>query len=553
MRVSTRTGIFCVLISTLAAASLLPGEKAPVADPAADPAAGPEKAAGKPRLRVTISKQTTHILGPLDDHGYVDYIAALNQQYGRGVTPENNAAVLLWQVLGPADMNQRVRQRFFGLLGVPVPPEKGPYFVDLSDYQERFSEKRRLEGDQSAQEAEQPQRLWDAVDEAMYRPWSKKELPELAEWIAFNQKPLQTVVQATRRPRFYAPLVATGDPPMVIAVLLPTLQGCRVVCRGLATRAMLRLGAGEVDAAREDLLACHRLARLVGQGPTVIDGLVCIAIDRMACRGDAAVAHHGKLTADQARQYAAELRKLPPLPKMADAVDCAERFMYLDGVTWMARRGPTMLESFTDGHTRKSRLKAVVDRLLGSLIDWDEVLRLGNSWYDRTVAALRKTDPAQRRKALDELDQEVKKMSARITDPASLAKSLLLSGQWPRTAAGRLMGQVMVALLLPAIQAVAVAEDRSATRVQLTELSLALAGYRSDHGGYPDRLARLVPKYIDKVPKDVFSNAGLHYRPQGKDYLLWSVGPDGEDNGGHDHDSDPAHDDIVVRTRRRAE
>src|SRR5262245_43901123 len=55
-----------------------------------------EKSKGK----FSISKETTYVTGPLDKDGYIDYAAALNERLGQGVTPENNANVLLWRAMG---------------------------------------------------------------------------------------------------------------------------------------------------------------------------------------------------------------------------------------------------------------------------------------------------------------------------------------------------------------------------------------------------------------------------------------------------------------------
>src|SRR5438094_5975588 len=60
-----------------------------------------EKKATKGKGTFTIGKETTYVTGPLDKDGYIDYAAALNERLGRGVTPENNACVLLWKALGP--------------------------------------------------------------------------------------------------------------------------------------------------------------------------------------------------------------------------------------------------------------------------------------------------------------------------------------------------------------------------------------------------------------------------------------------------------------------
>ena len=49
----------------------------------------------------TVGTETTYVTEPLDKQGYVDYVAALNQRMRKGITPEQNANVLIWQALGP--------------------------------------------------------------------------------------------------------------------------------------------------------------------------------------------------------------------------------------------------------------------------------------------------------------------------------------------------------------------------------------------------------------------------------------------------------------------
>lgn len=62
---------------------------------------------------------------------------------------------------------------------------------------------------------------------------------------------------------------------------------------------------------------------------------------------------------------------------------------------------------------------------------------------------------------------------------------------------------------------------------------LALHAYRKAHGSYPSTLDQLVPRYLKSVPQDTFgNNQPLQYRKRGARYVLWSVGPDTEDDGG---------------------
>jgi hypothetical protein len=64
-------------------------------------------------------------------------------------------------------------------------------------------------------------------------------------------------------------------------------------------------------------------------------------------------------------------------------------------------------------------------------------------------------------------------------------------------------------------------------------VSLALRAYRLENGAYPAQLKELVPRYLKQVPADPFGGGeALRYKRTGNEYLLYSIGPDGSDNGG---------------------
>lgn len=71
---------------------------------------------------------------------------------------------------------------------------------------------------------------------------------------------------------------------------------------------------------------------------------------------------------------------------------------------------------------------------------------------------------------------------------------------------------------------------RVSTRLLICDL--AIRSYRSDHDSFPKELSDLVPEYLPAVPQDPFSGRPLVYRPTATDYQLYSVGPDGNDDGG---------------------
>jgi hypothetical protein len=67
---------------------------------------------------------------------------------------------------------------------------------------------------------------------------------------------------------------------------------------------------------------------------------------------------------------------------------------------------------------------------------------------------------------------------------------------------------------------------------RLLAAELALRCYQSEQGRAPTGLEQLVPQYLQRVPSDPFSGRPMIYRPQSTNWLLYSVGPDGVDDGG---------------------
>ena len=279
------------------------------------------------QVALTISRETTYITKPLGKHGYVDYLAALNERARDGVTPENNAVVPFLKAMGLDEVAPNRRDEYCRMLGVARLPDKGDYLVPL----EKYTKQSKNGG------VGTPEEFYKKLMRVTTRPWSKKEFPILADWLAANEKPVALLVEASKRPRRYEPLIS-GD-GSVLCTLCPSGTQDREAARALAARAMLRLGEGKLSETWGDLLALHRLARLTGQGPTLIDSCIGSALEMEAFAGDRAVLEHIRLTAAQAAKMRNDLANLPPTPKVADKIDVGERFTYLDSVERLAR-GP---------------------------------------------------------------------------------------------------------------------------------------------------------------------------------------------------------------------
>ena len=96
--------------------------------------------------------------------------------------------------------------------------------------------------------------------------------------------------------------------------------------------------------------------------------------------------------------------------------------------------------------------------------------------------------------------------------------------------------EIMTVHLFPVFQkagdddGIVVAND---TENALLLTACALQAYHAEHGSYPASLTALVPDELTHLPADPFApGAALCYKPKGDKYLLYSIGPDGKDDGG---------------------
>ena len=140
---------------------------------------------------------------------------------------------------------------------------------------------------------------------------------------------------ACSRTRHFSPVFAPNGTGLA-AAQFPLLFNERDLAYLLAADATLKLGAGKMEDAWQDALACHRLARLIAQGPMLVDALVAIAIDGIAVNIDCSIAGSGKLTADQARRFGRQFAELPPLAGVSEKIRTGERFYALDTIVSVA-------------------------------------------------------------------------------------------------------------------------------------------------------------------------------------------------------------------------
>jgi hypothetical protein len=495
--------------------------------------AGADDKDKQPEPKLPIGKDTTYVTGPLDKQGFIDYETALNAELSKGITPEKNAAAALVLVFGPEPEGYEIPPAYFKWLDVPIPPKEGDYFIGHDTY---TSDKLGLTEAQS-------EAMYEVQRWAMQRPWVPKDCPPLAEWLKVNEKPIAFAIEAIKRPQYFHPLVSQrkeGEPGFLIGALLPTVQKCREVATALCLRAMLRLQEKKFDAAWSDILAAHRMGRLVGRGGTFIESLVGVAICQIASSATVTYLAYADLNSKQVLEKLKELQSLPPISSTADKIDGIERFTGLDAIQMIRRgKGKDLL-----GILEEDREFSDDEQKAMKVLDWTPVMQTLNKWYDRIGAAMRMKDRAAREKEFDKIDEELKARK-KEADPENLKK--MLNDKNAGKLLGKTLGNVLVSMLSPAVRRLQQAHDRASQLERNLHVAFAMAAYQKDNSRYPAKLADLAPKYLASVPDDLFNGKPLIYKPNEKGYLFYSVGPNGKDDGGHWYDDDPPGDDPRVK------
>ena len=510
----------------------------PLADPAGHVRVAPSNDDSAVPFPFAVSAETTVLTEPLRPDGGVDYLKALNEQAGRGVTPENNAAVLLLRALGPSGTDIDKRDKLFTLLGMERLPDVGDYL--LQDQQ--FIEQRSHHRGRPDRQNELQVRFNVQLEQAKRSVWSAVECPLVAGWLETNEKALDMAVAASKRTRFFVPLI--GDHPKSLLRSTCDTFGfgqCGDLRALLVLRALHRFQDNDFDGGREALLAGHRLARLLGQNFGIVNCNNAADWEAELCEAERTAADSGKLTGEQIRALQKSLDQLPPLPRPAEQMAGFERFCLLDDLAYTLGGKPDdSVKSDQDD------LDWLLSKLANALTDGDEAARWINRWVDRWVAAEKLLHNDERGQTLAQMSADWEFLQSDLDSNRATLQWLIGTKAWR----GRLRGAELARDFTATALRVAEEETRAVTTARLTKVALALAAFKQERGEFPVALSSLVPKHLADLPRDSYTSAEFRYRRTKDGYLLYSLGRNGQDDGGRDHWDDDAQldgDDIVVR------
>ena len=320
-------------------------------------------------------------------------------------------------------------------------------------------------------------------------------------------------------------------------MLLAEVQSCRNEGRLLALAARHEAATGKPAAALTDAVRLGRIGRQVGSEPILISHLVGIAIDATALSVVADILP--TLTpADAPLLDDPALRDLvASTPSLVRAINGEEAF------------GLSIFANFADGRQGIDDMGRLAGDPNVAILPQEEPFSLlidplSAVWrafiLPADIAGYRRRFEAYRQLVTGGVDQS-------RTWPQTQKQIDGIEAEICRTGPDGFLSR----LIVPATDAVLRSQCMAVARHRAAEVLLAATRERLASGTHPASIDALVPARLPSVPRDPFTtDAPLHLKATSEELLIWSVGPDGDDDGGPQKDSeecDTGNDDIALR------
>ena len=286
------------------------------------------------------------------------------------------------------------------------------------------------------------------------------------------------------------------------AAVLPHLSTMKNAATLFALSSAQRLSKGDTTGAWQDTLNGIRLGEQLRTEPFLISQLVRIAILEINFQTywEGQVNH--QWSAEQLTAFQETFQSIDLLAGMESAIR-AERNMINHWFTSVAQGG--------------IQTQGLVDELNSSLGFFPAFFFYGNQYQINRILTeiiLPGIDVSNRKLNVHQFN----KMEEEILD---LKRSFLP------------FRHAIALMMLPGLDKYALKVSQTQAALDQSAIVAALERYRLAEGSYPKKLAALRPKFIAKIPGDLFHDQGLVYRiNEDNSFTLYSTGYNGTDDGG---------------------
>ncbi len=314
----------------------------------------------------------------------------------------------------------------------------------------------------------------------------------ITEYLTDNKKALDLLhkgaaIEHSRYPAdltqgFYAPLPALGD----------VRQGAKM----LKLEAVLYAEKAKPQLATDSVTAIFGVARSLAKEPILVSQLVRISCEALAVSALEKVVNRTELTDEQ-------LVKLSQILENADdSTGIVRAFAGERCIVVEFLKDPTSYDPSIFSNPPPLSTPLVTLCKITGLADTDALLCIDLMSNDMEIMQL---EPHYRKEAVEAVEAKRNKIS-KI--------------------------HILLNIAMPSLSRCITLDLRGIARLRTARVALAVERYRLATGTLPDTLGELTPTYIAIIPKDPFDGKDLRYQKLGTGFVVYSVGEDGQDDGG---------------------
>ncbi len=309
--------------------------------------------------------------------------------------------------------------------------------------------------------------------------------------------------------------------------LFPHFARLRSAARWLSAKSKLCAHDGEIDEALDWCCVSLRMAEHTAQEPTLIGELVAIAIQAIALQRAEQVMQEGPPSPQFARETIEDLRSIDMREPFRNAL-LGERATGLETFDTVRRESPEDLFNGLLGGSGASEpnayqlLAALYGTPLGRpLLSSDQIIYL--QMMRRRIELVENAAPKDRERLAEDVEENVPQMA--------------------------IISRILVPVFARAVQK----RDDAIARLDVFEIALAAEIFHAERGEWPFDLQQLQDTLSYELPQDPFAQGPYHYRREKDGFVVWGLGKDSDDDGGHGP-RDPGYNwdnyDIVWKVKR---
>ena len=420
-----------------------------------------------------ISKETTYVLGPMTSDGKrIDYFRAMEEHfYPPEMKTDDNGYRLIVRACGATITTEKSVQD-------PKTLEWKTIEIDTEPFRLQVYEKLGLDPNEKPTmkkieslyahlhkyDEENPPAEGEKTQQEKYRSvtfWTFDDFPMLKDWYEENTAGIDLLGKAVRKPAFFIPYAREHENVNIFEAWnsLDFAPIFREWARAVQARAQYRLGIGDIDGAIDDIITIHLIGRHAGRHGTLVIGLVGVAIEGMGRAIGIGSNPEFPPTKEQIERLVREMDALPPRWTFNEVME-SERYFGL----------AAMQELYWGNapHIPGELIPTVPYPVMSLTMDINIAFMRQNKVYDVLIGESQTVD-----------DSTIEEMIERSSSLNPLPFFSI------RSRTNRIM-DLLMALLIPAVQAGREAWQRCECTENMQRLTLALLLYEKEHGTLPD-------------------------------------------------------------------